>query len=229
MGAKHTLLGSSVQKHALREATPYGQVPTSLMCDRDSQFGSRFACVAATTTSTLLRTPYQAPRANAICERFLGSGRRDCLEHLLILHEKQLQRVLNQSVTPFNRARPHQGIGQHLPEPPASPALSPHPSDKIIGIPILGGLHHDYQRAAERRQVRLIEKWKLELNIIMVSTISACAFLLVENPRSWCHLVIAPQTSRLANTRAIFRKKLLHDVGEENFFSVQNTTFREPA
>jgi transposase InsO family protein len=54
------------------------------------------------------------PRANAICERFLGSVRRECLDHLLILHEKQLQRVLNAFVLYFNRARPHQGILQHL-------------------------------------------------------------------------------------------------------------------
>ena len=59
------------------------------MCDHDCKFGSRFAHVAATTNIKLLRTPYQAPRANAICERFLGSVRRQCLDHFLILHEKQ--------------------------------------------------------------------------------------------------------------------------------------------
>jgi putative transposase len=132
----------------LQEATPYGQAPKYLVCDRDSKFGSRFARVAATTNITLLRTPYQAPRANATCERFLGSARRECLDHLLILHEKQLQQVLNQYVAYFNRARPHQGIRQHLPELTATPALSPHPSDRIIGIPILGGLHYDYQKVA---------------------------------------------------------------------------------
>jgi putative transposase len=132
----------------LREATPYGQAPKYLICDHDSKFGSRFARVAATTNFELLRTPYQAPRANATCERFLGSVRRECLDHLLILQERHLQHVLNQYVAYFNRARPHQGIRQHLPEPPASPTPSPHPSDKIIGIPILGGLHHDYHRVA---------------------------------------------------------------------------------
>jgi transposase InsO family protein len=131
----------------LREATPYGQAPKYLICDHDSKFGSRFAHVAATTNIKLLRTPYQAPRANAICERFLGSVRRECLDFFLILHEKQLQRVLNQYVAYFNRARPHQGIHQRLPEPLASPALSHHPNDRIIGIPILGGLHHDYHKA----------------------------------------------------------------------------------
>jgi putative transposase len=132
----------------LREATPYGQAPKYLLCDHDRTFGSRFARVATTTTITLLRTPLQAPRATATCERFLGSVRRECLDHLLIFHEEQLQRVLNQSVAYFNRARSHQGIRQQLPEPPISPASPPHPSDRIIGIPILCGLHYDYQRAA---------------------------------------------------------------------------------
>jgi putative transposase len=132
----------------LREATPFGQAPRYLICDHDSKFGSRFARVAATTNIELLRTPYQAPRANATCERFLGSVRRECLDHLLILQERQLQYVLNQYVSYFNRARPHQGIRQQLPEPPVSPTPSSHLSDKVIDIPILGGLHHDYQRVA---------------------------------------------------------------------------------
>jgi len=53
-----------------------------------------FARVAKTSGIKILKTPYHAPRANAICERFLGSVRRECLDHLLILQEKQLQRAL---------------------------------------------------------------------------------------------------------------------------------------
>jgi putative transposase len=73
----------------LREATPYGQGPKYLLRDRDSKFGPSFARVAATGGIKILKTPYHAPRANAICERFLGSVRRECLDHLLILQEKQ--------------------------------------------------------------------------------------------------------------------------------------------
>ena len=78
----------------LREATPYGQAPKYLICDNDSKFGPCFARVAITSAIEILKTPYRAPRANAICERFMKSVRRECLNHLLILHEKQLQRVL---------------------------------------------------------------------------------------------------------------------------------------
>jgi hypothetical protein len=179
------------------------------------------------TNITPLRTPSQAPRANATCERFLGSVRRECLGYLLILHEKQLQQVLNRYVAYFNRARPHQGIRQHLPEPPASPALSPHPSDRIIGIPILGGLHYDYQKVAERLKDKLAERWKaFELNITMDENISSCAFSAFEKPRSFYSLVIATHMSRLPNTRGIVRMKLLHEFDDKIVFSGRILFFR---
>jgi putative transposase len=100
----------------LREATPYGQAPKYLICDHDSKFGSCFRRVAMTSGIKLLKTPVHAPRANAVCERFLRSVRQECLDHLLILHERQLQRVLNAYMLYFNQARPHQGIQQHIPD-----------------------------------------------------------------------------------------------------------------
>ena len=95
----------------------------------------------------MLRTPVRAPRANATCERFLGSVRRECLDHVLVLGEAHLRRVLREYVAYFNRARPHQGLGQAIPDAPrpAPPSRSVAP---IVAIPVLGGLHHDYRRAA---------------------------------------------------------------------------------
>jgi putative transposase len=132
----------------LREATPYGQAPKYLICDNDGKFGSCFARVAATSAIKILKTPYHAPRANAICERFLRSVRQACLDHQLILHEKQLQRVLNRYVAYFNRARPHQGMMQRIPEPRMGPLSPDHDGGKVISFSVLGGLHHDYQRVA---------------------------------------------------------------------------------
>src|SRR2546423_2416867 len=129
----------------LREATPYGQAPKYLIRDNDRKFGSCFARVATTSAIEILKTPYHAPQANAICERFLRSVRQECLDHLLIVREKQLQRVLNQYMVYFNRARPHQGIQQQLPEPSRSALASHQAGDKVIAVPILAGLHHDYQ------------------------------------------------------------------------------------
>jgi putative transposase len=79
----------------LREATPYGQAPTYLIRDNDSKFGHCFVLVAVTSAIEILITPDHSPRANAVCERFLRSVWQQCLDHLLILHQKQLQRVRN--------------------------------------------------------------------------------------------------------------------------------------
>ena len=132
----------------LREATAFSVGPKYLICDNDNKFGVTFARVAKTSGIEILTTPYHAPRANAICERFLGSVRRECLDHLLIMHEKQLHRVLHAYVTYFNQARPHQGIKQQIPDPKAGSVPADPTDRKVLSFPILGGLHHDYRRSA---------------------------------------------------------------------------------
>ncbi len=132
----------------LREATPYGQAPKYLICDNDSKFGPCFAHVAKTSTIKILKTPVHAPRANAICERYMRSVRQECLDHLLIFGEKQLQRVLNEYVLYFNRARPHQGMAQQIPEQPRSLPSAQDAENQVIPLPVLGGLHHDYRWVA---------------------------------------------------------------------------------
>jgi putative transposase len=74
--------------------------------------------------------------------------RRECLDHFLIFHEKQLQRLLQSYVLYFNHARPHQGLGQRIPEPPMLSTSSPNQSGQVRSVPVLGGLHYDYRRAA---------------------------------------------------------------------------------
>ncbi len=147
VGVTRSPTDSWVAQH-LREATPYGHAPKYLIRDNDSKFGPCFSRVAATSAIEILKTPYHAPRSNAVCERFLRSVRRECLDHALIFHEKQLQRVLNEYVAYFNRARPHQGIMQQLPEPHSGPLSQDHDRGKVIYFSFLGGLHHDYQRIA---------------------------------------------------------------------------------
>jgi len=130
-----------------REATPFGTGPRFLIRDNDTKFGAQFARVAAGSRIEVLRTPVRAPRANAVCERFLGSVRRECLDHLLILHERQLYRVLHAYCAYVNTARPHQGIEQAIPETTGHMGLL-HPATPVVSSPVLGGLHHDYRRAA---------------------------------------------------------------------------------
>jgi putative transposase len=87
-----------------------------------------------------------APRANAICERFLGSVRRECLDHILIVSEAHLRRVLIEYVNFFNRWRPHQGINQRVPEAVHALDRAVSAKGKIVAFPVLGGLHHAYRR-----------------------------------------------------------------------------------
>ena len=130
----------------LREATPFDERPRFLIRDNDGKYGPEFDRVATASGIRILRTPVRAPRANAVCERFLGSVRRECTDHLLILGERHLARVLREYVSYFNRARPHQGLGQALPESSSEDVVSR--AGPIRAVPILGGLHHTYRRAA---------------------------------------------------------------------------------
>jgi putative transposase len=98
--------------HQLREAAPYGEKPKSLICDNDKKHGPGFERVAKSTGIQVIHTPYEAPRANAICERFVGSLRRECLDHVLVIGGLQLMRILREYGSYFNQARPHPGIAQ---------------------------------------------------------------------------------------------------------------------
>jgi putative transposase len=139
MSASHDIPPTLGPHVPIREATAWGQRPKYLLRDNDSKFGVGLARVAHTSRIEILTTPYHAPRANAICERFLGSVRRECLDHLLIFYEKQLHRVLGAYVQYFNRARPHQGIKQQIPEPNVVPIPPDHTGGKVLSFPVLGG------------------------------------------------------------------------------------------
>ncbi len=130
----------------LREATPFETSPKYLIRDNDDKFGVQFKHAAAGIK--LLKTPVHAPKANAICERFLGSVRRECLDHLLILSESHLRRIVMEYVTYFNQARPHQGIGQQIPAFIGQVSAHESSGQPVVSGSVLGGLHRDYRRAA---------------------------------------------------------------------------------
>jgi transposase InsO family protein len=130
----------------LRNATPCGTAPRFLIRDNDNRFGLDFDRAATAVDVRVLCTAARAPKMNSYCERFLGSARRDCLDHALILGERHLDRVLREyCFRYFNPARSHQGIGQFVPNGFASSATG---QGEVVAVPLLGGLHHDYRRAA---------------------------------------------------------------------------------
>ena len=86
----------------------------------------------------IVKTPVRSPDANAVCERFLGSLRRECLDHVLLLGRRHFDRVLREYVAYFNRDRPHQGIGQRIPDDDSGSRASA--SGRVLELPVLDGL-----------------------------------------------------------------------------------------
>jgi transposase InsO family protein len=127
----------------LRNATPFGAAPRFLIRDRDNKFGKALDALARATGIRIVHTAVRAPNMNAVCERFLGSLRRECLDHVMVLDERHLQRVVAEYVRYYNAARPHQGNHQRTPVPSERPA-----EGEIVAFPVLGGLHHEYRTAA---------------------------------------------------------------------------------
>src|SRR5215813_3417701 len=86
--------------------------PRYLTCDRDGRFGMEFDRRVQRLGVTRIRTPVRAPQANALAERWIRSVRAECLDHLVIVNERHLQRILDEYVAYFNAWRPHRGVGQ---------------------------------------------------------------------------------------------------------------------
>ena len=122
-----------------------------LIRDRGGQFTEAFDAVFESCGLRILKSPPQAPRANAICERVVGTLRRELLDHMLIVNEEHLRAVLAEYVAHYNAARPHQGIGQRCPEddPVRAPAaVIDLATARVRRKPILGRITSEYQIAA---------------------------------------------------------------------------------
>ena len=100
----------------------------------------------------VVKTPIRAPMTNAICERLIGTLRRECLDFVIPLNERHLYGILKEWVTSYNEGRPHMSLGPGIPQPilalPVSLQAQRHwlPSGQcVVSRPILNGLHHDYR------------------------------------------------------------------------------------
>ncbi|HEV8278839.1 MAG TPA: integrase core domain-containing protein, partial [Streptosporangiaceae bacterium] len=122
-----------------------------LIRDRGSNFTASFDAVFEATGARILRTAVQAPRMNAICERLVGTVRRELLDRVLILGEAHLRAVLTEYQAHYNTARPHQGIAQRVPggEPDAPRGtVTDVDTRQIRRKPVLRGLINEYTHAA---------------------------------------------------------------------------------
>ena len=122
-----------------------------LVRDRGSNFTASFDAVFQATGTRILRTPAQAPRMNAICERLVGTLRRELLDRVLILGERHLRAVLIEYQVHYNMARPHQGIAQRVPDGEHDGShltVTDLDRERIHRKPVLSGLIYEYTRAA---------------------------------------------------------------------------------
>ena len=122
-----------------------------LIRDRGSNFTASFDAVFQAAGTRILRTAVQAPRMNAICERLVGTLRRELLDRVLILGEQHLHAVLAEYQAHYNTARPHQGIAQRVPDDERDgpcATVTDIDNHQIRRKPILNGLINEYTHAA---------------------------------------------------------------------------------
>jgi putative transposase len=129
----------------LIETFPEETAPKYLLRDRDAIYGEEFVRrVKGMGIRELLTAPC-APWQNPFVERLIGSIRRECLDHFVILGEAHLRRLLRSYLAYYNTVRPHQALGQNTPRPRA---IQPLTHGRVVAIRQVGGLHHRYQRVA---------------------------------------------------------------------------------
>ena len=115
------------------------------MRDRDGAYGEKFREAASWLDIREVLTAPQSPWQNAYVERLIGSIRRECLDHVIILSEAGLRRMLRSYFDYYERSRTHLSLGK---DAPISRPIQPEAMGRIVEIPQVGGLHHRYERVA---------------------------------------------------------------------------------
>jgi putative transposase len=139
--------------HQLLDAFPWDSTPRYLLRDRDGSYGGKFSEAAEWLGVQEVLTAPQSPWQNAYVERLIGSIRRECLDHVIILHESGLRRMLRSYFEYYERSRTHLGLGKDAPIPRA---VEPPELGRVIELPQVGGLHHRYQRRAAWTNIALL-------------------------------------------------------------------------
>jgi transposase InsO family protein len=139
----------------LREAIGFGKDYRYLLHDRDSIFARHLDESIEGFGLRVLKSPRQSPMANAVCERLIGTIRRECLDWMIPISEAHLRSILTSWASHYNRARPHMALGAGAPDPPPKSAVlltqqSRHRIAEglaVLAKSVLGGLHHEYSLA----------------------------------------------------------------------------------
>ena len=127
----------------IREAFPWGTAPRHLIRDRDGAYGQSFrSTVTAMGVEEVVTAP-RSPWQNPYVERLIGSGRRECLDHSIILNERHLRRILGSYLDYYHGSRTHLSIGKDTPD---GRPVQPAGSGTVVSLPKIGGLHHRYER-----------------------------------------------------------------------------------
>jgi putative transposase len=128
----------------LREAFPYDSAPGFLLLDHDAKYGLEVPASIRSQNMTPVRTSIRSPWQNGVAERWVGSCRRDLLDHVIALDERHLKRLLSQYVSYYHHDRTHLGLDKQT---PAGRARS-REKGTVICQRRVGGLHHRYDWAA---------------------------------------------------------------------------------
>ena len=129
----------------LVHAFPWDSAQRFLLRDRDGNYGNVFRETAAGPGIQEVLCAPRSPWQNAYVERLIGSIRRECLDHLIVLHESGLRRILRSYFDYYARSRTHLSLDKDAPIPRA---VQPAPLGRVIELPEVGGLHHRYERRA---------------------------------------------------------------------------------
>ena len=115
--------------------------------DNDGLYGKKVRKFLKDCGIHEVKSAYQSPWQNPYCERFFGSLRRELLDHVILLYEQHLRNLLSEYVNWYENFRLHQGLGGRSPVP-LKAGEDDGVEGKIVSIPVLGGLHHRYERVA---------------------------------------------------------------------------------
>ena len=152
-GTHHANCASRARKHPTAEWTaaqivqafPWHKAPRFLLRDRDSIYGVAFRALVKSLDISEVLTAFRSPWQSPYVERLIGSIRRECLDHVVILNEISLRRHLVSYLDYYHGTRSHLSLRKDSPD---GRAAHPPEMGKIFALPKVGGLHHRYERRA---------------------------------------------------------------------------------